>query len=157
MGNSLVTFSSALLNINTFKLNCLLSLGQREIHVCAYILHLAWQKQHLILALKLCSRGANCRCVQRVPWPMGPGPQVLSTKSLNLFWEALVQGSAFCEQKVAGDAGGSYERYHILGSAGDTELMWFGWKLITEPRLVPNMLTEALSSVSDSCLEWKQV
>lgn len=65
MGKSLETSSSALLIVNKFKMELLLSLGQTEIHVCSHILHLAWQKEHLILAWKLCSRPANCRCVQR--------------------------------------------------------------------------------------------
>lgn len=111
-GNSLVTSSSAVLMFNKFKTELLFGLGQAEIHICSDILHLTWQNQHLIPAWNLCSRATNCRCVQREGLLAGRDRTWgLLYQKPDLLWEALIQGRAFCEEKVVRDAGGSYERY----------------------------------------------
>lgn len=126
------------------------------IHVCFRILRLPWQTQDLTLAWKLCSRAANCRCVQREGLlASGNRTWGLLHWKPDLFWKALVQGRAFCGEKVVRDAGGSYETYEQKeksyprfcrgGYWGDVIWLELHGKLIKGPRLVPNELPGALS------------
>lgn len=94
-------------------------------------------------------------CKGRACWPVGTGPEVFSTWKPDLFWKALVQGRAFCGEKVVRDAGGSYETYEQKeksyprfcrgGYWGDVIWLELHGKLIKGPRLVPNELPGALS------------